>query len=165
MSGAQYAHELKQFLEGNREIVEKYIRSYSLDSRFTSPLSYQTKKPFLVVRSAGSKAMDLLAVRMNTVLPIEIKSSSSEVINFTDANGRNQRQYSELLKLIERSSLPLFYAVRLKNAGTEPWHIFIARRLRGWSWVPVVSETKSGNVSIKWSDGIPLSEFLRRLME
>jgi len=164
MSGAQYERELKRLLGGDKEMVEKYIRSYSLDPRPTSPLS-QTKKPFLVDRSAGSKAMDLLAVRMNTVLPIEIKSSSSEVINFTDANGRNQGQYSELLRLIERSSFPLFYAVRLKNASTEPWCIFIARRLRGWSWVPVVSETKSGNVSIKWSDGIPLSEFLRRLME
>jgi len=165
MSGTQYERELKRLLEGNKEMVGKYIRSYSLGPRSASALSYQVRKPFLVVRSAGSKAMDLLAVRMNTVLPIEIKSSSSEVINFTDSNGRNQRQYSELLRMIERSSLPLFYAVRLKNAGTEPWRIFIARRLRGWSWVPVVSETKSGNVSIKWSDGIPLSEFLRRLME
>ncbi|MVT14479.1 MAG: hypothetical protein GPW19_03060 [Euryarchaeota archaeon] len=164
MSGAQYARELMRLLGGDKEIVEKYIRSYSLDPMSASALS-QTKKSFRVGRSAGSKAMDLLAVRMNTILPIEIKSSSSEVINFTDANSRNQRQYIELLKLIEMSSLPLFYAVRLKNAGTEPWHIFIARKLRGWSWVPVVSETKSGNVFIKWSDGIPLSEFLRRLME
>jgi len=165
MLGAQYERELMRLLEGDREMVKKYICSYSLNTESASALNYQTKKPFLVVRSAGSKAMDLLAVRMNTVLPIEIKSSSSEVINFTDANGRNQRQYLELLKLIERSSLPLFYAVRLKNSGTELWHNFIARKLQSWSWVPVVSETKSGNVSIKWSDGFSLSEFLRRLIE
>ena len=136
MSGAQYERELKRLLEGDREMVEKYIRSYSLDPRSASALRYQVRRPFLVVRSAGSKAMDLLAVRMNTVLPIEIKSSSSEVINFTDANGRNQRQYTELLRLIERSSLPLFYAVRLKNSGTELWHNFIARKLQSWSWSP-----------------------------
>ncbi|MGC8860993.1 MAG: Holliday junction resolvase [Thermoplasmata archaeon] len=161
MSGSQYERELKRLLEGDPDQVNRYIRINGLSGSGASALRYQIKNPFFVVRSAGSRSLDLLAVRSRLILPIEIKSTSSETVNFTDSNGRNQRQFQQLRTLVERSGLVLFYALRLKSGDGEPWRFFVSREDRFWSWVPAVVLTKNGNVVLKWSDGIPLSEFLR----
>ncbi len=64
---------------------------------------------------------------------------------------------------MKKSGLMLFYAVRLKNSDSEPWHIFSAYGMKGWAWVPRVSETKNGNVSLKWGCGLALSQFFGRV--
>ncbi|MGC8646697.1 MAG: Holliday junction resolvase [Thermoplasmata archaeon] len=163
MSGAQYERELKHILEGDKGVIEKYIKGNGLKGKNSDAMLYLVRYPFFVIRSAGSKSLDLLAVRGGLVLPIEIKSSSSETINFTDSNGRNQKQYALLVKAVRKSNLMLFYAVRLKNSGGEPWRIFSAYGMKGWAWVPHVSETKNGNILLKWGVGLALSQFLRRV--
>lgn len=163
MSGAVYERELKRLLEGNREAVSKYIAQSGLSGALAKAVEYQVRHPFYVVRSAGSKSMDLLAIRGRVVLPFEIKSTASEVVNFTDANGRNQRQYEGLIKDVKASGLMLFYAVRLKNAVGEGWRVFAGFEARGWLWVPVVGRSSSGNVVLRFSEGMTLSEFLKEV--
>ena len=71
------------------------------------------KNGFLVIRSAGSFFMDLIAVKKGQVFLIEIKSSKSNVHYL---NGRCRNQMA-LLKESEKFGLKSYYAVWFKNKG------------------------------------------------
>jgi len=76
-----YERELKGILEADIDTLKKVIKKCDAESS-RKYLSIE-RKPFLVVRAAGSLGFDLLAVREQIALPIEVKSSFFAFFNLS----------------------------------------------------------------------------------
>ncbi len=165
MNGSVYERELRHILAGD----EKYLRSYSKKlENWGNELGIFLRKPFFVTRSAGSLGADLIAIRHDISLIIEVKSSERSTITFSEGSGQRQEQAERLTKMCENAGLFIMYAYRLKNAERgDPWRLFsfpanpqgTARILH--MMLPKPSVTKDGYFGLRWNDGLPLSEFIR----
>jgi Holliday junction resolvase len=164
-----YERELRSLLSGDSASVRAYARAPPPTER--GEFEKLIDEPFLVVRGAGSLGLDLVALRREFALPIEVKASSAPVIRFTAAGGRANAQLASHRKAAARAGLMVLYAYRrLGLRGEEAWRIFSAgnapsRGLLGAACrsLPPVEATREGNGILRWEGGMPLSRFLGRL--
>jgi len=159
-----YERELKGILEADIDTLKKVIKKCDAESS-RKYLSIE-RKPFLVVRAAGSLGFDLLAVREQIALPIEVKSSSTGIVPFTSNSAREIKQAELFKQRCERAGLFPVYALRLKNAKNDAWRVFtlqvkVSNELEEiYRKLPVIDRTKGDNYILKWENGKPLSDFI-----
>lgn len=164
MNGSIYERELSGVLSGNLKVIEKL--SKKLDETSRRVLLSMAERPFFVSRTAGSFGADLVAIRSDISLIIEVKSSVNNVLAFSEASGQRQDQAMRLNELCARAGLFITYAYRLKNAQGDPWKLFaINGEPHGNSRIlfdrlPKVGVTKMGNFQLKWEEGFPLVRFV-----
>jgi hypothetical protein len=164
-----YERELRSLLSGDPPSVRGYARSVPPTDR--GSVERLIQEPFLVIRGAGSLGLDLVALRHEFALPIEVKASSQPVIRFTAASGRANEQLEAHRRAVARVGLMVLYAYRrLGLRGEESWRLYAAgpvppRGLLGLlcRGVPPVTATREGNGVLRWDEGMPLSQFLGRL--
>ena len=165
-SSSAYEREFRSLLEGQREAVRAYGRALPPTER--SEFERVIEEPFLIIRAAGSLGFDLVALRREFSIPIEVKASSDEVIRFSAASGRANVQWEAHRRAVERVGLAVLYAYRRVGLrGCENWKLFIAGELpKGGTLgyvcrhLPPVGRTADGNGVLRWEEGMPLSRFL-----
>ena len=165
---SHYERELRAVLVGSPDGVRAVTRSCSASEK--AKVMQVIRRPFLVVRAAGSGtagAGDLLAVRGDISLPMEVKTTKDKKVYLS---GRTWEQYLDLQNEGERCGLMPIYAMRLKGVRGDSWRIFkvetskltgpasvIARR------VPSLPLTRNGKPHLDWDQGLPLHKFLALL--
>ena len=162
---SQYERELRHVLAGIPDGVEKVIRSCSVEEK--ERMRMVLRRPFLVVRSAGSGiegSGDLLVLRGDICFPIEVKTTRPRKLYLS---GRTLDQYNALVYEGERCGLLPLYAHRLKGVRGDSWRIFRVETttLRGSLGVlarriPSLPRTRNGRAFIDWDQGMPLNEFI-----
>lgn len=165
MSSSQYERELKGILEGEKKILTQVIKSCSLIER-ENYLSIM-RKPFAVIRAAGSFGVDLVAVRRDISMLIEIKTSVEDTLHFSSMNGKLQQQAENMRNLCEKTGTLPLYAFRLKNYRGDCWRIFTFNisNLTGkikilHNNLPMLEKSKTGNYIMRWNQGMPLSDLI-----
>ena len=164
MNGSIYERELSGILSGNSKVLERFGKKMDETSKLV--LNTMAEKPFYVSRTAGSFGADLVAMRHDISFIIEVKSSVSDVLQFSEASGQRQEQAVRLEELCRRAGLFVTYAYRLKNASGDPWRLFaIDSEPHGTARImferlPKVGTTKKGNYQLKWVEGFPLVRFI-----
>ena len=165
MNGSQYERELRGILEGEKKTLSKIVKTCSVLEQ--EQYLKICQKPFAVIRAAGSLGIDLVAVRGDVSLLIEIKSSSSDTLHFSTMAGKLQQQADVIQQLCQKThTLPL-YAFRLKNIRGDTWRLFtlddltlsgrlsiIHRRL------PLLERSKKNFYIMRWKEGMSLSSFI-----
>ena len=162
---SKYERELRQVLAGLSKGVDAIIKSCSEVEK--AKMRLIEKRPFLVVRAAGSGiegSGDLLALRGDICLPIEVKSSKEPKLYLS---GRTVEQYNALVYEGNRSCLMPLYAYRLKGVRGDSWRIFrvetdtLHGKLRKLApSLPSLPLTRNGKPYLNWNDGMPLNEFI-----
>ncbi|MEM0155739.1 MAG: hypothetical protein QW597_03950 [Thermoplasmataceae archaeon] len=164
MNGSIYERELATLLAGNPTYIHKLYRSSGEES--ISIMQTLENRPFYVTRAAGSLGADLIALRNDLSMVIEVKSSVKPVLMFTEASGQRQEQAERLQEKCSRSGLFITYAFRLKNHHGDPWRLFsIPGDPKGnlrfiYGILPKVQKTREGNFALHWEEGIPLTKFV-----
>ncbi len=162
MNGSKYERELKQILRGDKEKIDDVTNSCRDNIRN----SYYTFKynPFLVVRGAGSLGVDLIAIRGEFSLLLEIKSSKQSTINLSGKRLKEQKR--DIISLaIETDVVPL-YCFRMKNKRGERWSIFTigiqnqlnTKNKKIMNHIPTLISTGK-NSKMVWERGKKLNEF------
>lgn len=167
MNGSIYERELKSILEGDRKVVKQYI--LNLPSSTAKEVERIIDHPYWVVRAAGSFGVDLIAVRYQLAFPIEVKSSSSNILRFSNKKSKKSKQYLYMKEKCEKSGLFALYAFRLKGKQKEePWRIFHVEKSNPTGIneilqykIPSISLNSNHNMEMKWEEGMPLSEFIK----
>jgi Holliday junction resolvase len=169
LNGSIYERELVSILSGSQKVIGKL--SKKLDFLSKEAYEHLIKYPFFVTRAAGSKGADLIAVRFDMSMVIEVKSSQNPVLSFSSSSGKNQDQAERLAKKCLNSGIFLIYAFRLKNTDGDPWRMFkvpgepMGRYRNLYNILPQIEITRNENFVMKWEDGAPLSNMLKYLME
>jgi Holliday junction resolvase len=164
LNGSIYERELANLLSGKASNIEKFSKKLPPDS--DKDLKSLLESPFYVTRAAGSLGADLIAVRHDVSLIIEVKSSQYDVIHFAESSGKRQEQADRLIEKCRLSGLFITYAYRLKNAPGDSWRLFsmpgepVGRMKYVYNILPRADETKKGSYMLKWEKGIPLSKFV-----
>jgi Holliday junction resolvase len=156
MSYSVFERELKAILHGDEVVIRRIIKN--CDSETSENYLRIIKKPFLVIRAAGSFGVDLVAVRSNIAFPIEVKSSSSKTISLSSE--RTKKQAQELRWECERSGMFPIYAQRLTgHIKEDPWHVSTIEMegLRGnqntvHKRLHKVHVTTFNNIVLKWDE-------------
>ena len=169
MNGSIYERELMNILNGTKNIVERISKNLDPVSRDT--VYTIMDKPFYVARAAGSFGADLVALRDDYSLVIEVKSSSRNQLSFSEASGTKQDQAIKLHNRCISSGLFITYAYRLKNYKGDFWRFFSIEsdyiykgKMRGlYELLPKQKITKTGNFILKWEDGLPLTTLISYL--
>lgn len=164
MPGRIFERELKGILAADELMLERVTKTCSREEK----AGYQRikRRPFLVIRAAGSLGVDLVALRSDLGMPIEVKSSVSEVLRFS-RNEKLALQAQQMLAECGRAGLMPIYAFRHKRQRGDAWRIFtlevsgldgrlglLHRRL------PKLRLSKEGNLIMRWREGMPLSKFI-----
>ena len=162
---SKYERELRQVLAGLTKGVNAIIKSCSELEK--AKMKLIEKRPFLVVRAAGSGiegSGDLLALRGDLCFPIEVKSSKEAKLYLS---GRTVEQYNSLVYEGNRSCLMPLYAYRLKGVRGDSWRLFrvetetLHGKLRKLEpSIPSLPLTRNGKPYLNWEDGMPLNEFI-----
>ncbi len=162
---SKYERELRQVFAGLAKGVDAIIKSCSEVEK--AKMRLIEKRPFLVVRAAGSGiegSGDLLALRGDICFPIEVKSSKEPKLYLS---GRTVEQYNALVYEGNRSCLMPLYAYRLKGVRGDSWRIFrvetdtLHGKLRKLApSLPSLPLTRNGKPYLNWNDGMPLNEFI-----
>lgn len=158
-----YERELKRILEGDFETLENVTKTCSKEEK---EAYFKTReKPFIVIRSAGSLNVDLVALRDNISFLIEVKSSVYKRIRMS--NSPQLKEQSERFEAACRSAgLLAIYAFRLKSFRGDSWRIFtlenenlkgIAKRIN--NRLAKVHKSPDGYMILKWDEGWPLNRF------
>ncbi|HEC89166.1 MAG: Holliday junction resolvase [Thermoplasmata archaeon] len=170
MNSSQYERELKGILEGEKKVLTQVTKSCNLIEK-ENYLSIM-KKPFAVIRAAGSFGVDLVAVRGDISMLIEIKTSADDTLHFSSMNGKLQQQAESMRILCEKTGTLPLYAFRLKNYRGDCWRIFTfdVSNLTGrvkilHNHLPVLEKSKTGNYIMRWHQGMPLSNLLAYLSQ
>ena len=160
-----YERELRSVLAGERKGVIAITRSCTEVERARAMQVCQ--RPFLVVRAPGSGSEgtgDILALRGDMCMPIEVKSSKTDKIYLS---GRTKKQYDALQRTGERCGLLPLYAFRLKGVRGDSWIVLkvavegLTGKLRVHARsIPNVPLTRNGAPYLNWHDGMPLHRFL-----
>ena len=160
-----YERELRSVLAGERKGVIAITRSCTEVERARAMQVCQ--RPFLVVRAPGSGSEgtgDILALRGDMCMPIEVKSSKTDKIYLS---GRTKKQYDALQRTGERCGLLPLYAFRLKGVRGDSWRVMkvpvegLTGKLRVLARsIPIVPLTRNGAPYLNWHDGMPLHRFL-----
>lgn len=163
---SKYERELRDILVGDLDTYQSMIQNLPLGER----AGYESIRNmrFLVVRSAGSLGLDLVALRGEFSFPIEVKASAVKKLRLS-RNKRLQEQYQELIKLSSDARVLPLYAYRLKGVrNQDPWRIYAVRipdlppniSLMAQQ-IPTLSSTNQGNLQMEWDEGMKLSAFLQ----
>ncbi|MEC7228600.1 MAG: Holliday junction resolvase [Candidatus Thermoplasmatota archaeon] len=162
---SKYERELRQVLAGLNKGVNAVIKSCSELQKARMKLI--EKRPFLVVRAAGSfieGSGDLLALRGDICFPIEVKSSKEPKLYLS---GRTIEQYNSLVYEGNRSCLMPLYAYRLKGVRGDSWRIFRVKtdtlhgKLRELApSIPELPLTRNGKPYLNWNEGMELNQFV-----
>ncbi|MDR2866797.1 MAG: Holliday junction resolvase [Methanomassiliicoccaceae archaeon] len=164
-AGDRYERELKYLLAGDEKTVKTMIKT--CDEAEKRAYSSIADNPFVVIRAAGSFGVDLVALRWDFSFPIEVKSSSDELLRFSK-NPRLTEQADKIIEDCKRSSLIPIYAFRLKGYRGDPWRIFslpLDCVLRGrmgimQRTIPQIEVNSNGNYMMRWENGMKLSKFI-----
>jgi Holliday junction resolvase len=166
--GRIFERELKGILsadEGMLTRITKTCDDEERDSYFRI-----RERPFMVIRGAGSLGVDLVAIRSDLSLPIEVKSSVSDVLRFSRSE-KLAIQAQEMMDGCRRVGLMPIYAYRFKRHRGDAWRVFtldvgpINGRLRVvYQRLPKIAPSKDGNLIMRWRDGMPLSKFIDYLV-
>jgi Holliday junction resolvase len=160
VNGTVYERELKLILSGDDEKLGK-IKWIGEDIK-----NRIKSKPFMVVRAAGSHGFDIIIIRHDLSIPVEIKSSKEKILNFSSSSNRSQEQAEIYMQMVSKTGVMPLYAYRMKNVDGDPWRIFTfdtqyEGRYRMFSRiVPKIELTKSGTYVMKWEKGLPLTSLL-----
>ncbi len=163
--GDTYERELKALLSGEEKAIAKMIKT--CNSLETAAYNSMLREPFLVIRAAGSLGVDLVALRWDFSFPIEVKSSSEDVLHFSKSQ-RLIEQADKMLEECHRSHLVPIYAFRLKSYRGDPWRIFTipsdhdfkGRHAILYRRIPKLDVSSNGNYIMRWDDGMKLSDFM-----
>ncbi len=163
--GTEYERELKRILSGDEKTVERIARK--LDEEEAENYRSVLRRPFMVLRSAGSLGVDLIAMRYDFTFPIEVKSTSTGEVRFSMSSGRQQEQAIAFLSECERVGIVPIYALRMKRARGDPWRVYtlpiqglVGRQRLIHRVLPKIYTTAKGNYILRWEDGMPLNAFL-----
>ena len=167
MAASNYERELKFILMGDKDTIDIVTKTCSEEEK--EKYYKILKKPFIVVHAAGSYGVDLVGVRSDISLLIEIKSSKSKKIHFSSTGGKLQKQAERMRKDCERTGVLPIYAFRLKNTRGDAWRVFtfsmetnglngLAKRF--YAKLPRLRLTKDRNLIMDWDEGMPLSDFI-----
>jgi Holliday junction resolvase len=166
--GDIYERELKALLGGDEKVLTRMIKT--CDEREKEGYLSIRKRPFMVVRAAGSLGIDLVALWGDLALPIEVKSSKNDVFWFSNSP-RLLEQAKSMTETCSRSGLVPIYAFRLKGVRGDPWRVFSlpVRETEGrlallQRKVPVPEHSGKGNMIMRWQDGMKLSEFIEYMI-
>ena len=164
MTGA-YERELREVLAGTDKGVHAVTKSCSPEEQ--QRMGRVKKRPFLVVRAAGSGmegSGDLVALRGDCCFPIEVKSTRAEKLYFS---GRTKDQLLAMIREGERSGLMPLYAHRRKGVRGDSWRIFRVETngltgtlARLATMIPALPLTRNGSPFIDWEQGMPLNRFI-----
>ena len=164
-TSSQYEREFKSILEGNHAALVKVTKTCSAMEKDT--YFHIRKKPFIVVRAAGSLGVDLVALRGDISFLVEIKSSNSTTLHFSSMSGKLQQQAERMCAECEKTKTLPIYAFRLKGQRGDSWRIFTipVNGLQGRVHIlskrlPQLRISNQGHFIMRWMDGLPLSEFL-----
>lgn len=169
MDGSIYERELAGILSGNKQQVDRFLKKIPVEDRYLA--STITEKPFFVTRSAGSLGADLIALRHDYSMVIEVKSSLNSKISFSEASGKRQEQAERLNRLCSGSGLFLVYAFRLKGVKGDGWRFYSVsgepkgKQMLLYNILPKVALTKGNNYYIKWEEGLPLVNLIKYVNE
>jgi Holliday junction resolvase len=159
-----YERELKRILEGDKETLENVTKTCSKEEK--KAYFNINKNPFVMIRSAGSLGVDLVALRGEIAFPIEVKSSKYKKIRMANSPQLKEqaRKYKE--SCIKATLMPI-YAFRLKNFRGDSWRIFTLKDMKVtgatgviYRSLPKAHISKDGYMILKWEDGWPLSKFI-----
>ncbi len=162
--GKVFERELKGILTANGDVLTRVTKTCDTIER----AGYRKieEKPFMVVRGAGSLGVDLVAIREGLSFPIEVKSSTSDVLRFSRSE-KLTIQAQEMVDDCRRVGLIPVYAFRYKGQRGDAWRIFtidmgpVNGRLRlMYNRLPKIESSKEGNLIMRWKDGMPLSKFI-----
>jgi Holliday junction resolvase len=166
--GRIFERELKGILRADEDMLARVTKTCNDSERG----SYYKicEKPFMVIRGAGSLGVDLVAIRSEISLPIEVKSSVSDVLRFS----RNEKlaiQAREMMDDCRRVGLMPVYAFRYKRQRGDAWRIFtldvgpLNGRLKlVYNRLPKITPSKDGNLIMRWEEGMPLNKFIDYLV-
>jgi Holliday junction resolvase len=166
--GRIFERELKGILRAEDDMLARVTKTCDDDEKGSY---YRIKeRPFMVVRGAGSLGVDLVAIRSDLSLPIEVKSSVHDVLRFSRSE-KLAIQAQEMMDDCRRVGLMPVYAFRFKRHRGDAWRIFtldvgpINGRLRVvYQRLPKITPSKDGNLIMRWHDGMPLSKFIDYLV-
>ena len=167
--GDAYERELKAILSGDEKALAKMIKTCNEEE--TEDYLCIRRRPFMVVRAAGSLGIDLVAIWGDLALPIEVKSSKNGVLWFSNSQ-RLLEQAEMFVNDCSRSGLLPIYAFRLKGVRRDPWRVF-ALPIQGISGrlglvqkkLPGPDESTKGNYILRWDEGMKLSKLISYLVE
>lgn len=168
MSASQYERELKNILEGEPKILTKVTKTCSALEKNNYLKIYE--KPFAVIRAAGSFGVDLVATRGDISFLTEVKTSIGDTLHFSSMAGKPQKQAETMKETCEKTKTLPIYAFRTKGKHGDSWRIFTLdlNGLGGRASVvhkrlPKIKKSKSGNLVMRWKEGMPLSDFISYL--
>ncbi len=164
--GEPYERELKGLLSGDEKVIAKMVKTCNDVER--DAYKRMLENPFLVTRAAGSLGIDLVAMRWDFSFPIEVKSSSDDVLHFSK-NARLIEQANDMLQVCTQSHLVPIYAYRLKSYRGDPWrvftiptdHTFKGRNAILYRRIPQFDTSSNGNFIMRWENGMKLSDLIR----
>ncbi len=163
VNGSTYEREIRDILGGREQAVKKYASKIPEKSDAIMSL---IESPFYVTRSAGSFGADVIAIRHDFSMVIEVKSSVRPYLMFSEGSGKKQEQANRINEMCTKAGIFLTYAYRIKNVQGDPWKLFvveskpIGRFSMVYELIPKIAKTREGNYIMKWEDGLPLSSFI-----
>ena len=159
---------MRGLLSGEDETLQSVTKAFDEGTR--SKYYSIKKRPFLVIRAAGSLGEDLVALRDDVGFPIEVKASKDPLFHFSNTQ-RLKEQQEEFMRVCRSTKTLPIYAFRLKNVrGGDPWRIFTVD-LGGYTGeigsiynlLSKLQRTPNGYYKMPWVDGIPLGTFIEFL--
>src|SRR4030067_3048695 len=109
--GRIFERELKGILSANDDVLARVTKT--CDSAERTAYMRIRQRPFMVIRGAGSLGVDLVAIRSDLSLPIEVKRSVSGVLRVS----RNEKlavQAAEMMDDCRRGGLMPTHGFRYK---------------------------------------------------
>ncbi|UCF08196.1 MAG: Holliday junction resolvase [Thermoplasmata archaeon] len=161
-----YERELKGILQGDLDTIKRVTRTCSPEEKENYQKIMDT--PFLLVRSAGSLGVDLVAMSGDISFPIEVKSSVNMRIRMSKS-AQLKEQTAKFEKVCRKAGLFPIYAYRLKKVRGDSWRLFkikidehkmFGRLKRIYDKLPEAERSRDGYVILKWDDGMPLNRFI-----
>lgn len=162
MMSSKYERELRDLFTGEEETIHKHTKTISEDvmTFYESPM----EKPFGVCRGAGSLGIDLILMRSDLYVPIEVKSSGESTIYFDSDRLRDQAE--AFVELSEQTGMPILFAQRHKGRSGEKWSIFsldTSPTTERFPIVPKIPKTSHGHRKLEFEKGEILSTFISKL--
>jgi Holliday junction resolvase len=162
-----YERELKRILQGDVETLENATRTCSEDEK--ESYFKAVDEQFVVIRSAGSLGVDIVALRGTISLPIEVKSSVKKTIRLA-GSPHLKEQLHKFEEACDRSGLLAIYAFRRKSVRGDSWRLYTLQSktfkgiLRGvYAHLEKMELSRDGYYIIRWENGTPLNEFIKYL--
>jgi len=166
--GRIFERELKGILRADEDMLARVTRT--CDDGEKEGYYRIRERPFMVIRGAGSMGIDLVAIRSDLSLPIEVKSSVNDVLRFSRSE-KLAVQAQVMMDDCSRVGLMPVYAFRYKRQRGDAWRVFtldvgqINGRLKVvYQRLPKITPSKDGNLIMRWHDGMPLSKFIDYLV-